>query len=166
LEKVRELGCPVVRGNHDDDSSKLKTGRNTNHVAKAAQEWTFNKLTEEQRAWLQSLLYVRQVDNFTIVHASLDHPQQWHYVTNKFDAIASIAYQFTQLCFVGHSHVPQIYVRGESVEQHDRLDIIMEEGKKYLVNLGSVRQPRDGDWRASYCVYDTETGQIAIQRIE
>ena len=107
LEKVREMDCPVVKGNHDEDSTRETTAGNTNPIAREVQQWTYNQLNEEQRGWLQNLRYVRQVDKFTIVHSSLDQPQQWHYITSKFDAMASMAYQFTQLCFSG-------IIRGDS----------------------------------------------------
>lgn len=166
LEKVKEMGCPVVKGNHDEDSTRLETSGNTNPVARESQIWTYNQLSEEQRQWLQDLRYVRQVEKFTIVHSSLDQPQQWHYITNKFDAMASMAYQFTQLCFIGHSHVPGIFVREQGVELISETSVVMEPTKKYLVNVGSVGQPRDEDWRASYCVYDSEDKSITIHRVE
>lgn len=168
LELVRAMDCPVVKGNHDEDSTRLDDGKgNTNPIAREAQQWTYNQLTQEQRDWLQNLRYVRQVEKFTIVHSSLDQPQQWHYISNKFDAMASMAYQFTQLCFIGHSHIPQIYVRETGVELLDGvMEITLEDTKKYLINVGAVGQPRDGEWMASYCVYDSATKTASIQRVE
>ena len=167
LNKVREMGCPVVKGNHDEDSSSLAgAARNTNPTALEAQEWTYNKLSEEQRDYLQNLRYVRQIDTFTIVHSSLDQPQNWHYITNKFDAAACLAYQFTQLCFIGHSHVPQIYIKGEDITTHNEYQLKIEPDKKYLINIGSVGQPRDGDWRASYAIYDSKTSVVNIYRLD
>jgi len=166
LERVQQLGCPVVKGNHDEDSTQLKSAGNTNPIARKAQEWTYEQLSPEQREWLQALRYVRQIDNFTIVHSSLDQPQQWHYITNKFDATACMAYQFTQLCFVGHSHVPQIYIKEIGVRLHDEYNVNIEQAKKYLINIGSVGQPRDGDWRASYAVYDSDAQTVNIHRLE
>lgn len=167
LEKIREMGCAVVKGNHDEDSARQSSAGNTNPIAKEAQQWTYNQLTEEQREWLLNLRYVRQVGNFTIVHSSLDQPQQWHYITSKFDAMASMAYQFTQLCFIGHSHIPMIYVRDSSVEALEgESEVTIEGGKKYLINVGAVGQPRDGDWRASYCIFDSATMKATLYRLK
>ncbi len=166
LELVQKMKCPVVKGNHDEDSSQVGAARNTNPIARQAQEWTYERLSEEQHKWLQELRYVRQIDNFTIVHSSLDRPQHWNYITNKFDATACIAYQFTQLCFVGHSHVPQIYVKGQGVSSHNEYHVAIEPDKKYLINIGSVGQPRDGDWRASYAIYDSAEAIVNIYRLE
>ncbi len=166
LEKVREMGCPTVKGNHDEDSAQPGAALNTNPIALKAQEWTYNMLSEEQREWLLKLRYVRQIDNFTIVHSSLDQPSHWNYVTNKFDAAACFAYQYTQLCFVGHSHVPQIYIQDGGVQSHEEYNVNIEDGKKYLINVGSVGQPRDRDWRASYAIYDSDAGVVNIYRLE
>ena len=166
LEKIQSMDCPVVKGSHDEDSAQLGSAGNTNPIAREAQEWTYNQLSEEQREWLLKLRYVKQIDNFTIVHSSLDQPQQWHYITNKFDATACMAYQFTQLCFVGHSHVPQIYIKDATVSSVNDYHVQIEPDKKYLINIGSVGQPRDGDWRARYAIYDSDQSIVNIYRLE
>ena len=80
-------------------------------LAQAALLWTREQLSEEQRQWLRDLKLVRQVRDFTIVHATLDSPGSWGYVTNRFDAMASFSYQFTQICFYGDTHVPRMRTR-------------------------------------------------------
>ena len=109
---------------------------------------------------------MRQVRDFTVVHASLDSPSNWGYVLNKFDAMASFSYQFTQVCFFGHTHVPRFYVKGLAVAVEEGTQITIEPGRKYFVNVGSVGQPRDGDWRAAYVLYDMVTGHISLHRVE
>ncbi|MGC3991823.1 MAG: metallophosphoesterase family protein [Chthoniobacteraceae bacterium] len=104
--------------------------------------------------------------DFTIVHATLDTPQNWGYVFNQLDATASFNYQHTNLCFYGHTHAPRAYVRDQSVRAipFDKLKI--EPGKKYFMNVGSVGQPRDGDWRASYAIYKVEEQTVELHRLE
>lgn len=109
---------------------------------------------------------VRQVEDFTIVHSTLDQPNVWNYVTNKFDAMSNFSYQFTQVCFHGHTHVPRVFVRGEKVNDAPAETFVVEEGYKYFINAGSVGQPRDGDWRACYSIYDIEAKQISFRRLE
>ncbi len=166
LETVRALGCPVVRGNHDEGAANDSLLEDLNPLAQAALLWTRAQLTFEQRQWLADLKLVRQVRDFTIVHATLDSPGAWAYVTNRFDAMASFSYQFTQLCFYGHTHAPRIFEKEDAVRGARGLETILTKGVKYFVNVGSVGQPRDGDWRSSYAIYDVEKQHVAIHRLE
>jgi diadenosine tetraphosphatase ApaH/serine/threonine PP2A family protein phosphatase len=138
-----------------------------NPLAQAALLWTREQLSEEQRQWLRELKLVRQVRDFTIVHATLDSPGSWGYVTNRFDAMASFSYQFTQICFYGHTHVPRIFEKDDAVRAARGSEVLLQRGVKYFVNVGSVGQPRDGDWRAAYAIYDVRRAQsIRIRRVE
>ncbi|MDB4419038.1 metallophosphatase family protein [bacterium] len=166
LEKIQAADWPVVKGNHDDVASNLDTLENMNPVASAALQWTRDQLNDDQKEWLRNLRMVRQIEDFTVVHATLDQPQAWNYVTNKFDAMSNFSYQFTNLCFHGHTHVPRIFVRESRVTDLPAEQVIIEPGKKYFVNTGSVGQPRDGDWRACYVIYDLPTGSISFRRVE
>lgn len=166
LNTVRDLNCPVVKGNHDEEAILDTSLEGLNPLAKRAMEWTRAQLNEPDRKWLMDLKLVRQVRDFTIVHATLDTPGGWTYVTNKFDAMASFSYQFTQLCFYGHTHTPVIYVKSDRVEALDELETTLIDGHKYFINVGSVGQPRDGDWRASYAVYDADSHTVTIRRLE
>ena len=166
LEIVRELNCPAVRGNHDDGAAGTSSLEELNPLAQAALLWTREQLSEEQRQWLRELKFVRQVRDFTIVHATLDSPGSWGYVTNRFDAMASFSYQFTQICFYGHTHVPRIFEKEDAVRAARGSEVLLQRGVKYFVNVGSVGQPRDGDWRAAYAIYDSDEQSIRIRRVE
>jgi len=166
VQKIRGMECPVVKGNHDEEAILETSLDGLNPLARQAMEWTRSHLDEDDREFLRNLKLVRQVRDFTIVHATLDTPGSWTYVTNKFDAMASFSYQFTQLCFYGHTHTPRVYVKGDTVEPTDDTTIHLEMGRKYFVNVGSAGQPRDGDWRASYAVYDVENQEVQIRRVE
>ena len=166
LEIIRELNCPVVKGNHDEQAHFTESKDIFNPLADAAIRWTRNQLTDQHKRWLSELRLVRQVRDFTIVHATLDAPHQWGYIFNQLDAAASFSYQYTNLCFYGHTHAPRAYVRDESVHVVP-LDVLqIEPGKKYFVNVGSVGQPRDGDWHASYCIYHADKNLVELRRIE
>ena len=166
LKVVRDMGCPAVRGNHDEEAASDAPLEGLNPLAKHALSWTREQLSEEEREWLRNMKLVRNVRDFTVVHATLDTPGNWGYVTNKFDAMASFSYQFTPLCFYGHTHTPKIYVKSDSVEALDEMNTTIQMGRKYFINIGSVGQPRDGDWRSSYATYDIETQQVEIHRLE
>ena len=166
LQIVRDLNCPVVQGNHDEQACLADSQEAFNPLADVAIRWTREQLTDDDKRWLCALRLVRQVRDFTVVHATLDTPHQWGYVFNQLDAAASFHYQYTNLCFYGHTHSPQAYVRGESI-QGVPLDMLqIESGKKYFINVGSVGQPRDGDWHASYCIYHTDKNLVELRRIE
>ena len=166
LERVRSMDCPVVKGNHDQDCGHDTSLEMMNPVAAEALLWTREQLSAEQRQWLARLRMVRQMHDFTIVHSTLDQPISWNYVTNKFDAMANFSYQITPVCFYGHTHVPRIFTRSDSVQEVPAESIIIEENTQYFINTGSVGQPRDGDWRASYCIYDTDKKLITFRRLE
>lgn len=166
LRVVQQLDCPVVKGNHDEEASMDTEIIGLNPLAQRALEWTRDALSEDDKEWLQELRFVRQVRDFTIVHATLDCPSGWNYVTNKFDAMASFQYQFTPVCFFGHTHTPRFYVKDNSVRLELGDEIRFQEGKKYFVNVGSVGQPRDGDWRAAYAIYDVDNQSVQIRRLD
>ena len=123
-------------------------------------------LTDEQRTWLRRLRMVRQVEDFTVVHSTLDQPAHWNYVTNRFDAMSNFSYQFTQVCFHGHTHVPRVYVKTDKVAEVPADSVVIEDGSKYFINAGSVGQPRDGDWRACYAIYDLDHKLVVFRRVE
>src|SRR2546423_4913490 len=102
----------------------------------------------------------------TRVEASNDRRGQWGYVFNYLDAVASFTYQRTTVCFFGHTHVPMVFVRDDGVRRQTSEHIRIEQGKKYFINAGSVGQPRDGNWRAAYCVYDVENNLVELLRVK
>ena len=164
---VRQLDCPVVKGNHDEQASLAVSSRDFNDLAERAITWTREHLTEEDKEWLAGLRLSRQVRDFTIVHATLDTPGEWGYVLNNLDAVASFTYQHTTLCFFGHTHVAGSFIRDDGgVRRVKTEQLVIEPGKKYFVNAGSVGQPRDGDPRAAYCIYDAERNIVEQRRLK
>lgn len=166
LEKIRDMGCPTVKGNHDQDAADDHSLDTMNPVAATALQWTRDQLAEEDRLWLKRLRMVRQVSDYTIVHSTLDQPLHWNYVTNRFDAMSNFSYQFTQLCFHGHTHVPRVYVKSDKVREIAAESVALEGNAKYFINVGSVGQPRDGDPRACYAIYDPESKLVVFRRVD
>jgi predicted phosphodiesterase len=166
LEIVRAMNCPVVKGNHDEDACGTHSLDTMNPIAANALLWTRQQLNQEHCNWLRKLRMVRQVADFTVVHSTLDQPTNWNYVTNRFDAMSNFSYQFTQVCFHGHTHVPRVYVKNSKVHEVNADSVIIEPGSKYFINVGSVGQPRDGDWRSCYAIYDMVNRMIVFRRIE
>ncbi len=166
LDCIKESGMPVVKGNHDEFIGQDMDLSGFNPAAAEAVLWTRQQLTEEDRKWLSSLKYLRLVSNFTLVHATLDVPRKWGYVFNKLDAAASFTYQNTSVCFFGHTHVPVAFIRDSKVHGGTYSKFKVDAGKKYFVNVGSIGQPRDGDWRCAYVIYDMDEGTIELRRLE
>ena len=153
--------------NHDEDCAGETDLNGCNTHASHAIQWTREQLNDEERDWLRRLKYLLMIANFTIVHATLDAPKRWGYVMSKLDAAASFTYQNTGVCFFGHTHVPLAFVREQNTVtggKYEQLEV--ERGKKYFVNIGSVGQPRDGDPRAAYGIYDMKAGTIELRRLE
>ena len=150
LELVRNLDLEVVtKGNHDEQASSSSELVGFNPQAAMAIEWTRQQLTEEQKIWLASLPYRQTVGTkVTVVHATLDMPHMWGYIFDKFSASGCLGYQFTQLCFFGHTHVPLAFEKHSDIVGGKYDEIHFQPGHKYLINVGSVGQPRDGDPRA------------------
>jgi predicted phosphodiesterase len=165
LEIVRALGCPLVKGNHDEEASEIRDVEHFNDLALASIRHSRQQLTKEQKEYLRALPFMRPVNNFTVVHSTLDQPQRWGYVFSSLEADASFIYQKTQVCFFGHTHVPHVFIRDTKVHEFFYKKIEIQPDKKYFVNVGSVGQPRDGDWRAAYVIFDNEANTIELRRL-
>ncbi len=162
-----ELHCPVVRGNHDHYVSFVEESLADFHpIAAKVVQWTRDQLSPEDITWLRNLPLSKPVMGFMLVHATLDMPDHWGYVFDNIDAAASFEYQRTQICFHGHTHVPIIYEKMGGITHYEPCDFHVELGQKLFINVGSVGQPRDGDWRASYVIYDMAAKTIRFRRIE
>jgi predicted phosphodiesterase len=166
LEIVRSMGMPCVKGNHDEYCSADVQLDGFNPHAAEAVSWTRQQLSDEDCIWLRELRYIRLVANFTIVHATLDGPMRWGYVFDKLAAAASFTYQNTSVCFFGHTHVPVAFIRDREVRGGTYSKFKVEPGRKYFVNVGSVGQPRDGNPKAAYAIYDMDEGSIELRRLD
>lgn len=166
LDMIRLMNIPVVKGNHDEYVGVDENPDGFNDAAAEAVTWTRRQLLPDDRKWLRDLKYFRLVANFSIVHATLDAPQRWGYVFEKLEAAASFTYQNTPVCFFGHTHVPVAFVRDTTVRGGTYSKFRVEPGKKYFVNVGSIGQPRDGNPKAAYVIYDLQEQTIEIRRLD
>jgi predicted phosphodiesterase len=166
LDLVRQLNCTVVvKGNHDDYVATSTPLNHFNPLAQIAIQWSREQLSPEAKNWLWTRPLVEFYDSMTLVHATLDDPSSWGYVLNQLDAAASFTWQKTQICFFGHTHVPRLYVHDCTVAGFPFNDLRVEANKQYFINVGSVGQPRDGDPRAAYAVFDRDAGTVQLRRL-
>ena len=173
VERVRGLK-PVasVRGNHDKVAAGLDTAEDFNPMAKAAAHWTRDALTQSSFDYLRELPAGPMIvdDLVEICHGSpLDEDL---YVVADFDAARSIHAAQRPLCLFGHTHVAlagkldaNSRLEIEAPQGHPEFETILENGAKYLVNPGSVGQPRDGDPRAAYAVVDVDRRAVTLYRV-
>ncbi|NLB60581.1 MAG: metallophosphoesterase family protein [Lentisphaerae bacterium] len=165
LEKIRELNCISVCGNHDHYCSFDDDLTGFHPLAADAVDWTRRQLSAEQQNFLADLKLVQRVENFTIVHSTLDMPEMWGYVFESLEAEASFTYQMTTVCFYGHTHVPLAFEKGSDLVAGAYERIKLSLGKKYFINAGSIGQPRDGDPRAGYVIFDMAKKEIVLRRV-
>ena len=166
LDIIRDMGMPIVKGNHDEYCSADQNLDGFNAHAAEAVNWTRKQLSDEDRKWLRDFKYLRLVASFTIVHATLDGPQRWGYVFDKLAAAASFTYQNTAVCFFGHTHVPVAFIRDSVVRGGTYSKFKIDHGRKYFINVGSVGQSRDGVAKATYVIYDMEEQSIELRRLD
>ena len=167
LEMVRALNSPVVMGNHDHYVSSRQNLEDFNPHAAAVIEWTRKQLSVEEMSFLRSLPFVATKMGITLVHATMDNPEDFGYVFDHLQAEAHFSHQVTPLCFHGHTHCPMIYEKQlGAVYRIDAQDFKLPIGRKYFINVGSVGQPRDGDPRAAYVLYDPATRMVHFRRLE
>ena len=157
----------MIGGNHDWAVAERLDLDWFNPYGRAAAEWTREQLDSDHRAYLRSLPLVAEVADATLVHASPLEPEAWDYLISAEDGFAAFAHFQTRWCFVGHSHVPGVWSLGSSGPDFrpGAQDVRAESGRRYLVNVGSVGQPRDRDARAAYAVWDAENGMLSIRRV-
>jgi len=167
IERLRPMIEHAVAGNHDLAAcGRLKLSYFNSNAAVAAR-WTETALTPENRAFLQELPYSVQWLDALLVHASPAQPEDWHYVLSPIEAEEEMAAYTQSLCFIGHSHYPGAFDRHNDRIRYTRTaEVRLEKGHRYLVNVGSVGQPRDGDPRAGYLLYDDVERVIRHVRLE
>lgn len=170
LEVVRSLACPVVRGNHDDLVALGKAPHSFSEAARISLEYARRQLHPSQLNFLRRLPLVWGEESLTLVHATLDGPESWGYISTRLEAQTSFLYQKTQLCFVGHTHRPCAFVQEKEVRpiEFRQVDVQPDRSKarrKFLFNVGSVGQPRDGDWRAAYAILTPSEQLVELRRV-
>ncbi len=167
LESVYRHIDHFVMGNHDAVVAGKMSDATFNDLAQAMIRWTADRVPAKAKAFLAEQPLVLEGSGFVCAHGSLDRPQAFNYILSPQEALDTWGATDAQLVFIGHSHIPGIFVLGESGIPHliPAQDFVVEEGKRYIVNAGSVGDPRDADPRASYCLFDDATGVVTFRRV-
>lgn len=166
VETIRARASVSLAGNHDAAVAGRTSLEEFNEFARWAVEWTAGQLDAAQIGYLGSLPYLHRTRGMLLAHASPVEPERWHYIHGSADLHEHFAEFSEPVCFVGHSHRPGIYAVSAAGEAERRgVREAFRPGLRYLVNAGSVGQPRDRDPRASYVVYDVDGRDVEIRRV-
>ena len=167
LRRAREVCAVVLAGNHDDAvSGRVDASEFVNLAAEAVKRHR-EALSKEEIAYLGSLPYVAELEGAKAVHGDLVDPKKFYYVDDEAGARANFEADDFQLLFVGHTHEPCLYLTGASgaVYRTAAQDFTLEDGKRYIVNPGSVGYPRErnGECFSSYVIYDSVEGTVSYR---
>jgi diadenosine tetraphosphatase ApaH/serine/threonine PP2A family protein phosphatase len=153
VELLKERCTLVLAGNHDRAAIGLTDADFFNTHAKAAILWTRATLTDHNRSYLATLPVSGKMrkKNMLFVHSTPKEPEQWHYLLTLWDAEINFHYFDERICIIGHSHLPFVIERLPSGEMlTHKSNAALRESGRYIINAGSVGQPRDRDPRACY----------------
>lgn len=156
LERLRSYDLLAVAGNHDRAATGKISGEDFNSAAYAAMVWTGQQLSAEEVEFLNQLPEVAAAEPFTLVHGSLREPLL-EYLVNAPAAVGTFGLMSTRFCLVGHSHYPFICLENQGNPSFEEFVVDQEfrlGGDRWIINPGSVGQPRDQDPRSSYALYD------------
>lgn len=165
IEMAKEISDNVICGNHDLGASGSFDISSFTPSAREAVLWTAGQLKDSDNDYFGALKYVYEDSRIAVVHGSLDEPEEFYYILRARDAVKTFDLMKTRICFVGHTHAPAIFRKsGKDVSVLREKNTNMENKDLYIVNVGSVGQPRDGDPRACYAVFDADKKYVEIKR--
>lgn len=160
---VRDHCNFALMGNHDYAAIGLANIDFFNEYAKLATYWTQEKLSDKNKEYLKTLPFTHEENQLMFVHASPKSPSSWDYVLSVDDANRQFNHFDSKICFIGHSHVPIIFSESNYFRKKE---FLFSNNEKYIVNIGSLGQPRDGDPRSCFVVYDEDENKIEYIRLD
>ncbi|MBN2055429.1 metallophosphoesterase family protein [bacterium] len=168
LELIRGRVDYFLMGNHDQAALDVADISNFNPYARNAILWTRRMLKDAHKDFLAGVEYEARHGRVTFVHATPCQPDRWHYIFTVYDAQLNFHCFSTQICFIGHSHQPITIIRDDHSQQLKVLvdtKVAIEPGKRYIINDGSVGQPRDGNPMGCYVLFDDDAGTLEFRRV-
>jgi diadenosine tetraphosphatase ApaH/serine/threonine PP2A family protein phosphatase len=175
VDRVKELQPDaVIRGNHDKAACGIDDGSQFNHVARMAAIWTSEQLRDENLTYLRGLpMGPVEIDALTEICHGAPFDED-HYIFDGNDAHMALQASEHPLCLYGHTHLPAIFkivdqdvssFEGDAPDPNRETVVPLQRGSQYLINVGAVGQPRDGDPRAGYGVLDDEAREVRLYRV-
>jgi predicted phosphodiesterase len=172
VNRVRAMDpAAVIRGNHDKAACGIEDGSNFNQVARYAAQWTMDALEPANRDYLHALPAGPHIIDETLEICHGAPFDEDYYIFDANDARRGLDSSRRPLCLFGHTHLPVVFELGPSgldgflPDESGQTQLELSQGTRYLVNVGSVGQPRDGDPRAAFAIYDAGAGTLLMRRI-
>jgi predicted phosphodiesterase len=164
IEQVAEV---KLMGNHDYAALGLMETTLFNEYAQRSMQWTKSILTEKSLKILSGFAMDHRFDQTYLVHSTPKGPQEWNYIFDLDDAEENFHFFSKQICIIGHSHLPVIIKKFDDRRcfLHEESETKIEKGFRYIINIGSVGQPRDGSNMACYLIYDTKGKKASLKRL-
>ncbi len=166
LDLVQKLKTITVAGNHDWGLVGKKSIEYFNSIAVGALCWSRRVLSESKQDVLAELPLIHKGRDFILVHGTYHHPEHFEYMIDPSAAKQSFQILDKTLCFVGHSHIPGVFrYKDENISYTSEVYFSVDENARYIINVGSVGQPRDRDPRSSFCIYDSDQKTVRGERV-
>ncbi len=169
VDWIRENADIALSGNHDYAVVGKTELTYMNSYAYKACLWTRRKLTPKNKKFLRGLPTEKVADGVHWVHSSPHEPEEWHYVVSRKDGKINFDHFSTPLCFLGHSHQPVIIEQDQDGAITDCISPTkwdLEPDHRYIINVGSLGQPRDDNPKPAFVIYDSTRKTIEYQRYE
>jgi predicted phosphodiesterase len=167
IEYLNKFGYSVL-GNHDAAVADLRTYEDFNPYAQFAIDWTKERISWENIEKLRKLPLIIEDNNFCLVHGSIREPLD-EYLINYYSVLANFEIMDENICFFGHSHLAGVFVYSDKeiyyVNFSEEGELKLQKNNKYLINPGSVGQPRDGNWKSSFVIYDIDKKILKFKRV-
>lgn len=169
VRMIRERAKHAVLGNHDLAALENFGVEYFNDAARAAIAWTQGVLSDENRAWMNELSYELRLPEFLLVHGA--PVNYFEYILDKRTAAKAFALTDAPVIFIGHTHIAEYWVQepdGEIGHRHMQHggEVVFEPGRRYIVDVGSVGQPRDLNPQASFAFYEPEKRRVEWMRYD
>lgn len=171
IDTMRPLLCAAVRGNHE--AALLQRGLFGVPLYTTMMDRTAAMLNAEQIAWLRSLPLQTSYSGMRLVHASPAQSETWQRISNPLHATTAMQTYPEPICFFGHTHRPAVFCSRAGrcsalpicYDARGTCSIPLDQDCRYLINPGSVGQPRDLEWKAAYGLIDTTTHTLVLRRV-
>ena len=162
-----EISDVILAGNHDFAVCELTSIEDFNTYAKKAVLWSRQQLDKKEIDFLKGLPFTHSERDMDFAHSSLHRPESWRYLSGTPDTYIDFQIMEKNLLFVGHTHVPVIFENsGVQVKRINLPELTLDPEKKYIINPGSVGQPRDRDPKASFAIFDSGIKSVETIRVE
>ncbi len=164
IKVCKRISKYIVAGNHDRAAVNPSVRLIFNVSAAKAAKWTENVLKDEYVHFLKNLPLTLNKNRFLFVHSSPHNPEEWSYLWNNWEAKFQFQAFDRNICFIGHSHIPAIFSENNSPQKKND-KFFFSKNEKYIVNIGSIGQPRDRNPKLSFVIFNENELSVEYIRL-